>query len=111
MSSGNHCQNKITKHGLSINALSSYLLQEHPYIFTRINSGSDVLTTVVPATVAPGTPLPADCPNDAVPAWAAAVLAVGGLVIGWLVTWMIFYYRERKNRKRNESTEMNGTKF
>ncbi|XP_016303590.1 phospholipase B1, membrane-associated [Sinocyclocheilus anshuiensis] len=85
--------------------------KEHPFIFTRINSGSDVLTTVVPATVAPGTPLPADCPNDAVPAWAAAVLAVGGLIIGWVVTWMIFYFRERKNRKRNESTEINGTKF
>uniref|UniRef100_A0A671Q4L4 Uncharacterized protein n=1 Tax=Sinocyclocheilus anshuiensis TaxID=1608454 RepID=A0A671Q4L4_9TELE len=69
--------------------------KEHPFIFTRINS----------------TPLPADCPNDAVPAWAAAVLAVGGLIIGWVVTWMIFYFRERKNRKRNESTEINGTKF
>ncbi|XP_043118248.1 phospholipase B1, membrane-associated [Puntigrus tetrazona] len=70
--------------------------KEHPYIFTRINDG---------------TPLPADCPSDAVPSWAAAVLAVGGLVIGWVITWMIFYYRERKNRKRNESREMNGTKF
>ncbi|ROJ78948.1 Phospholipase B1, membrane-associated [Anabarilius grahami] len=86
--------------------------KEHPFIFTRINSGSDVPTTSVPTTVAPGTPLPADCPNDSVPAWAAAILAVGGLMIGWVVTWMIFYYRERKNRKRIEhSNEMSGTKF
>ncbi|XP_048047269.1 phospholipase B1, membrane-associated isoform X1 [Megalobrama amblycephala] len=87
--------------------------KEHPFIFTRTNSGSDVPTTSIPTTVAPGTPLlPADRPNDSVPAWAAAILAVGGLMIGWVVTWMIFYYRERKNRKRIEhSNEMSGTKF
>lgn len=95
-----------------INAFPSYLLQEHPFIFTQINSGSDVPTTSIPTTVAPGTPLPVDRPNDSVPAWAAAILAVGGLMIGWVVTWMIFYYRERKNRKRIEhSNEMSGTKF
>ncbi|XP_026116893.1 phospholipase B1, membrane-associated-like [Carassius auratus] len=85
--------------------------KEQPFIFTIINSVSDVLTTAVPTTVAPGTPLPADCSSDSIPAWAAAVLAVGGLIIGWIVTWIIFYYRERKNRKKNQSTEMNGTKF
>ncbi|XP_077095743.1 phospholipase B1, membrane-associated [Siphateles boraxobius] len=85
--------------------------KEHPFIFTQINSGSDVPTTAVPTTVAPGIPLPADCPNDSVPAWAAAILAVGGLIIGWGITWMIFYYRERRNRKRNQTKEMNGTKF
>uniref|UniRef100_A0A8C2IL64 Phospholipase B1, membrane-associated n=1 Tax=Cyprinus carpio TaxID=7962 RepID=A0A8C2IL64_CYPCA len=68
--------------------------KEHPFIFTQINSVSG-----------------ADCPTDTIPAWAAAVLAVGGLIIGWIITWIIFYYRERKNRKRNKSTEMNGTKF
>ncbi|XP_042630024.1 phospholipase B1, membrane-associated-like [Cyprinus carpio] len=68
--------------------------KEHPFIFTQINSVSG-----------------ADCPTDTIPAWAAAVLAVGGLIIGWIITWIIFYYRERKNRKRNKTTEMNGTKF
>ncbi|XP_073784669.1 phospholipase B1, membrane-associated isoform X1 [Danio rerio] len=85
--------------------------EEHPFIFTRINSGPEVPMTTVPTTVLPGTPLPADCANDVVPAWAAAVLAVGGLMIGWIVTWMIFYYRERRNRKRNQINEMSGTKF
>ncbi|XP_067311532.1 phospholipase B1, membrane-associated [Pseudorasbora parva] len=84
--------------------------KEHPFIFTRINSGSDVPTTTMPTTVAPGNPLPV-CPNDSVPSWAAAILAVGGLMIGWVITWIIFYYRERKNRKRNQSNEMSGTKF
>ncbi|KAI2654363.1 Phospholipase B1, membrane-associated [Labeo rohita] len=86
--------------------------KEHPFIFTRSNSGFGVSTTVAPNTVAPDDLLPADCPNDTVPAWAAAILAVGGLIIGFGITWGFFYYRERKNRKkRSGSTEMKGTNF
>ncbi|KAK2878753.1 hypothetical protein Q8A67_019544 [Cirrhinus molitorella] len=86
--------------------------KEHPFIFTRKNSGFNDSTTVAPNTVAPGSPLPVDCPNDTIPAWAAALLAVGGLIIGCGATGGIFYYRERKNRKkRSGSTEMKGTNF
>ncbi|TRZ02225.1 hypothetical protein DNTS_017575 [Danionella cerebrum] len=84
--------------------------KEHPFIFTQLNSGADVPTTTAPTTVAPGTSLPY-CTNDTMPIWAAAVLAVGGLLIGWIVTWIFFYYKNRKNKKRNHNHEMNGTKF
>ncbi|XP_052001893.1 phospholipase B1, membrane-associated [Xyrauchen texanus] len=91
--------------------------KEHPFIFTRVNSmnnDSDVSTTSIPTTVAPGTPLPKDCSKDSVPAWAAAILAVAGLLIGWAVSWIFVYYRERRNRRKKTSTcetEMKGTSF
>ncbi|KAI4898566.1 hypothetical protein NFI96_023156 [Prochilodus magdalenae] len=66
--------------------------EESPFIFTRVNS----LTAEVPTT-------PSNS-EDSVPTWAAAVLAVAGLLIGVAITWMVMYYRERrkkKNQKRN----------
>ena len=78
-----------------------YVPQESPFIFTRVNS----LTGEVPTT-------PSNS-EDSVPTWAAAVLAVGGLLIGVAITWMVMYYRERrkkKNQKRN-SLPGNGGKI
>lgn len=89
--------------------------KEHPFIFTRVNSvsgDSGVSTTAVPTTVAPGTPVPLKCSSDSIPAWAAAILAVAGLLMGWAITWIFFYYRERRNRKGSQDaheTEMKGT--
>ncbi|KAA0711169.1 Phospholipase B1, membrane-associated [Triplophysa tibetana] len=91
--------------------------KEHPFIFTlvnSVNSDSYISTTVVPTTVQPGTPLPPKSSSDSIPAWGAAVLAVGGLLIGWAITWIFFYYRERRSRKRsqnNTESEMKGTQF
>ncbi|XP_073668409.1 phospholipase B1, membrane-associated-like isoform X1 [Paramisgurnus dabryanus] len=89
--------------------------KEHPFIFTRVNSvsgDSGVSTTAVPTTVAPGTTVPLECSSDSIPAWAAAILAVAGLLIGWAITWIFFYYRDRRNRKGSldiHETEMKGT--
>ncbi|XP_056623968.1 phospholipase B1, membrane-associated isoform X1 [Triplophysa dalaica] len=91
--------------------------KEHPFIYTlvnSVNSDSNISTTVIPTTVQPGTPLPPKSSSDSIPAWGAAVLAVGGLLIGWAITWIFFYYRERRTRKRsqnNTESEMKGTEF
>ncbi|KAJ8401165.1 hypothetical protein AAFF_G00387470, partial [Aldrovandia affinis] len=61
--------------------------QDQPFIFTRVIS--------VPTTL------------DSVPVWAAAVLAVAGLLIGWGVTWLLLSCRERRKQKKMENvTEM-----
>lgn len=67
-----------------------FVFQEHPYVFTKMNSLSPSTTTVAPtthstaqhSTALPLTPL---CP-DSVPVWLAAVLSVGGLAVGWAGT-------------------------
>ncbi|KAK0137020.1 Phospholipase B1, membrane-associated [Merluccius polli] len=80
--------------------------EEHPYIFTRVNSYYSPATTPGPgSTSTPGTaatPLSQDCP-DGVPAWAAAVLAVAGLQIGCLLTWLLLSYLQRRSRRKMET--------
>ncbi|XP_053191108.1 phospholipase B1, membrane-associated [Scomber japonicus] len=95
--------------------------EEHPYIFTRMNSLSSLTTTTT--TKAPTTttstltpqntaqPLTPDCSDD-VPVWLAAVLAVTGLLIGWGVTWLLLSYRAKRSKKRMRTeVEMKGTEF
>ncbi|XP_073339779.1 phospholipase B1, membrane-associated-like [Pagrus major] len=93
--------------------------EEHPYIFTKVNSfPMSTSTTSAPTTTAtaPGIhstalPLTPDC-TDTVPVWLAAVLAVVGLLIGCVVTWLIFCWRTKRNKKRMTSVvEMEGTGF
>ncbi|XP_030643313.1 phospholipase B1, membrane-associated [Chanos chanos] len=90
---------------------------DHPYIFTSVNSQlsqpsqpSPTTPTTPTTTPVPGTPLPNNCRQDSVPAWGAAVLAVGSLLIGWGVTWLLFSYRDRRNRKRAASRREVGVK-
>ncbi|XP_040055625.2 phospholipase B1, membrane-associated isoform X1 [Gasterosteus aculeatus] len=66
--------------------------EEHPYIFTKVNSV-------------------ARC-NENVPVWLAAVLAVTGLLIGCAVTWL-FLSCSAKRRKQTTplAEEMKGTAF
>ncbi|CAB1331353.1 unnamed protein product, partial [Coregonus sp. 'balchen'] len=73
-------------------------IEDHPYIFTRVNSFPSVPTTSAPSTA---TPLNAIC-SDNVPVWVAAVLAVVGLLIGWGVTWLLLSCRKKKNRRKME---------
>ncbi|XP_060919443.1 phospholipase B1, membrane-associated [Labrus mixtus] len=99
--------------------------EEHPFIFTRVNSLPSVTTTPAPesdgtdiphtspASNTHGTalPFPPDC-TDYVPGWLAAVLAITGLLIGWGVTWFLLSCRaKRGNRKMNSAVEMKGTVF
>ncbi|XP_071353860.1 phospholipase B1, membrane-associated isoform X2 [Trachinotus anak] len=84
--------------------------EEHPYIFTKVNS-SPTSTTTAPTTHSTALPLTADCP-DSVPVWLAAVLAVIGLLIGWGVTWLLLSCRaKRSKRMMAAAVEMNGTVF
>ncbi|KAF7201575.1 phospholipase B1, membrane-associated isoform X2 [Nothobranchius furzeri] len=58
--------------------------EEHPYIFTKGNS--------FPTTTS-------DC-SGSVPAWLAAVLAIVGLLIGWVITWTVFFCRDKTSKRK-----------
>lgn len=74
--------------------------EEHPYIFTKVNSLNSL----------PPTPLPES--SDNVPVWLAAVLAVVGLLIGCAVTWLLLSCRaKRSKRKMTAAVEMKDTTF
>nr|XP_020469689.1 phospholipase B1, membrane-associated [Monopterus albus] len=84
--------------------------EEHPYIFTKVNSLPSS-TTPVPTTHNTGLPLSSDCSAN-VPIWLAAVLAVIGLLIGWAVTWLLLSCRARRSKRRMMvAEEMKGTVF
>nr|XP_046269347.1 phospholipase B1, membrane-associated [Scatophagus argus] len=72
--------------------------EEHPYIFTKLNS---LPTTVLPTS---------ECP-EAVPVWLAAVLPFIGLLIGSAVTGLLLSCRAKRGKKMTTSAEMNGTAF
>ncbi|XP_035263546.1 phospholipase B1, membrane-associated-like [Anguilla anguilla] len=75
--------------------------QDQPYIFTRVNSFPSISTTTAPPTITHDP--------SYVPAWAAALLAVIGLLIGWGVTWLLLSCRKRRKQRMKESvTEMKG---
>ncbi len=86
--------------------LLSCVFQEHPYIFTRVNS-LPVFSTASPTTspsVAPTADLPIKPDNSGkVPAWLAAVLSATGLVVGCAVTWLFFFCRAKRSKKRMPS--------
>ncbi|XP_036406044.1 phospholipase B1, membrane-associated-like, partial [Megalops cyprinoides] len=108
--------------------------EEKPFIFTKINSlpsSSTARPSLAPGTTpspgpstapglgpstAPGlrTTPPAGllhCPAS-LPVWAAPLLGVIGLLIGWCVTWQLFSCRERRNRRKVDSeAEMKGAGF
>ncbi|XP_075304040.1 phospholipase B1, membrane-associated [Odontesthes bonariensis] len=85
--------------------------EEHPYIFTKVNSFPSLTTTTAPTTQGTAQPFTSDC-SGSVPAWVAAVLAVVGLLVGLGVTWLFFSCRARKSkRKMNAGEEMKGTMF
>ncbi|KAM4625850.1 phospholipase B1, membrane-associated-like [Polymixia lowei] len=83
--------------------------EEHPYIFTKVNSLPSLITTPVPTTHSTILPFTPTC-SENVPVWAAAVLAVTGLLIGWGITWFFLSYRERRNRRKMQAAvEMKAT--
>ncbi|XP_054470588.1 phospholipase B1, membrane-associated [Anoplopoma fimbria] len=88
--------------------------EEHPYIFTKVNSlASSTITTTTSAPATPSTAVPftPDC-TDNVPVWLAAVLAVIGLLIGWAVTWLLLSCRAKRSKQRMEAAvKMTGTGF
>ncbi|XP_062254116.1 phospholipase B1, membrane-associated [Platichthys flesus] len=74
--------------------------EEHPYIFTKGNSlTGPAPTTVSSTTLSTPPPLIVDCSNS-VAVWLAAVLAVVGLLIGCVATWLFFYCRDKGDKKR-----------
>lgn len=86
-----------------MNGRPSRVFQEHPYIFTKVNSLPRSNTTVKPLTP--------DC-TDSVPIWLTAVLAVTGLLTGWAVTWLFLCCRAKRSRKvMTAAAEMKGTEF
>ncbi|XP_068195022.1 phospholipase B1, membrane-associated-like [Antennarius striatus] len=101
--------------------------EEHPYIFTKVNSLPSLPTTTAPitdgtasahssmttssTTQSTALPLQPDC-TDHVPAWLAAVLAAVGLLIGCGVTWLLLFCIRKRSKKQMMSTvEMKGTVF
>ncbi|XP_030299017.1 phospholipase B1, membrane-associated isoform X2 [Sparus aurata] len=86
--------------------------EEHPFIFTKVNSFPvPTTTTSAPTLHSTARPLTSDC-ADTVPVWLAAVLAVVGLLIGCVVTWLLFCWRSKRSKKRMTSVvEMQGTGF
>ncbi|KAM9708848.1 phospholipase B1, membrane-associated isoform 1-T1 [Menidia menidia] len=85
--------------------------EEHPYIFTKMNSFPSVATTTAPTTQSTAQPFTSDC-SGSVPAWAAALLAVGGIVIGWGITWLLLCCRARRSkRKMTAGEEIKDTMF
>lgn len=103
------------------------MFQEHPYIFTKVNSFPIPPTTTAPKTDSTAFPhssstttptttnttttIICDCTND-VPVWLAAVLAVTGLLIGWGVTWLLLSCRAKRNKRlMTSAVEMKGTVF
>ncbi|KAM6912234.1 phospholipase B1, membrane-associated [Xenentodon cancila] len=85
--------------------------EEHPYIFTKVNSFSSSSTTPAPATNTTNRPLIPDW-SSSVPGWLAAVLALVGLLIGWAATWIFFSCRDRRSKRMmTAAVEMKGTSF
>ncbi|KAM9435049.1 phospholipase B1, membrane-associated-like isoform 1-T1 [Clarias gariepinus] len=86
-----------------------------PFIYTKINSHPDHITTPEPtttSTLVPSTPAP--CPNS-LPMWVAAIFGVVGILLGWGITWLFMrrLIKKQKNEdKGNEKeTEMKRTTF
>ncbi|XP_041810494.1 phospholipase B1, membrane-associated [Chelmon rostratus] len=76
--------------------------EEHPYIFTSVNSLPSWTTDPLPTS---------DC-TDMVQIWLAAVLAVVALLIGCGVTWLLLSCVAKRNKKlRSSAEEMKGTAF
>ncbi|XP_034051102.1 phospholipase B1, membrane-associated [Thalassophryne amazonica] len=97
--------------------------EEHPFIFTKANSLPMMTTTHIPqthtTTLLPVTstqtfstalPLITDC-LDCVPIWLAVVFAIMGLLIGWVVTWLLLTCRTKRNQRRLQTVEMKNTVF
>ncbi|XP_029315903.1 phospholipase B1, membrane-associated [Cottoperca gobio] len=93
--------------------------EEHPYIFTKVNSLPSWTTTAAPTTHSTASPhssttampLTSDC-TDNVPAWLAAVLAMTGLLIGCGVTWLLLSCRAKRSKQiMTAPVEMKGTVF
>ncbi|KAJ4938911.1 hypothetical protein JOQ06_028377 [Pogonophryne albipinna] len=88
--------------------------EEHPYIFTKVNSlpspATTTTTTTSPTAHSTALPPPFECTNT-VPVWLAAVLAVTGLLIGWAVTWLLLCCRDKRSKKKMTAVEMKGTGF
>ncbi|XP_031165581.1 phospholipase B1, membrane-associated isoform X2 [Sander lucioperca] len=85
--------------------------EEHPYIFTKVNSFPSSTTTTAPTTQSTALPLASQC-TDNVPVWLAAVLAVTGLLIGWAVTWLLLSRRAKRSKQMmTAAVEMKGTVF
>lgn len=82
---------------MEVNESNAFILvfQEHPYIFTKVNSFPSVITT--PAPLIPD--------SLSVPVWLAAVLAIVGLLIGCAVTSLLLSWRA-KRRERMTTAEM-----
>ncbi|XP_047466154.1 phospholipase B1, membrane-associated [Mugil cephalus] len=93
--------------------------EEHPYIFTKVNSNPATATT----TTAPTThtteatthttllPVTPDCSGH-VEVWLTAVLAVVGLVVGLFVSWLFMYCRGKSKRKNKvKMPKQDGTMF
>ncbi|XP_036449109.1 phospholipase B1, membrane-associated [Colossoma macropomum] len=86
--------------------------EEHPFIFTRMNSLATEPTGLVVTTSDIVMPLTADDHENHVPSWTAAVLAVAGVMIGVATTWIVMHCRERRKRQKKQnlsSLEMKGT--
>ncbi|XP_034169381.2 phospholipase B1, membrane-associated isoform X1 [Pangasianodon hypophthalmus] len=84
-----------------------------PFIYTKMNSHPDYLTTPEPtstSTPVPSTPAP--CP-DSVPVWVPAIFGVTGLLIGWVVTWLFMrrWIKKQKSEDKEKETEMKRTSF
>lgn len=79
--------------------LKKCVFQEHPYIFTKVNSFPPS-TTAAPRTV------------STVPVWLAAVLTVTGLLTGWVAAWLLLScIAKRKKRLTTSAVELKGTSF
>ncbi|XP_028251819.1 phospholipase B1, membrane-associated-like [Parambassis ranga] len=102
--------------------------EEHPYVFTKVNSLPISTTTSAPKTDNTDRPLTsttASVPtthstalpltskgSDSVPTWLAAVLAVFGLLIGCTATWLFLSCRaKRHKRMMTTAVEMKTSAF
>ncbi|RVE57408.1 hypothetical protein OJAV_G00215900 [Oryzias javanicus] len=90
--------------------------EEHPYIFTKMNSMPTLSTTKVPdlSTMIPPEStdgsLKTDC-SGKVEAWVAGVVAVVGLLVGSAAVGLFFYCKNKKSKKKRSGVEMRGTTF
>lgn len=98
-----------------VSCLFSLYQTLRPFIYTKINSHPDHITTPEPtttSTLVPSTPAP--CPNS-LPMWVAAIFGVVGILLGWGITWLFMrrLIKKQKNEdKGNEKeTEMKRTTF
>lgn len=104
--------------------------EEHPYIFTRVNSFPVATSTTAPKTESTSSPTStpsstatstthpihttALITNDQgkVPVWLGVVLAVAGFLVGLIVTWLFFYCRAKRSKKQMKTaSELKGTGF